>query len=162
MRSSSVRPESSNRQSSTLVAFAENSAKLTPKPSQVAPRGLGEPSLIRDLRMAAGMMVPLWPRIDVVDGPFIPDNSCSGGKSPQQIADPDRDECRGDRLILDHVAEPRDLLLRLTCRLVIHALRLRLGVACEVTHFLLHAPAHFAGSAFEPVTHYRISLEVLP
>ena len=37
---------SSKRQSSTLVALAENSAKLTPLPSHDAPSGYGKPSLI--------------------------------------------------------------------------------------------------------------------
>src|SRR5690606_24441235 len=48
MRSSSRLPWLSNRQSSTLVACAENSAKFTPSPSQVAPRGKGWPSAIRE------------------------------------------------------------------------------------------------------------------
>src|SRR4051794_894217 len=34
----------SNRQSSTLVALAENSAKFVPRPSQVAPSGCGDPA----------------------------------------------------------------------------------------------------------------------
>src|SRR3970040_1853404 len=37
-------PCESKKQTSTLVAFAENSAKLTPFPSHVAPRGYGSPS----------------------------------------------------------------------------------------------------------------------
>src|SRR5690554_6309993 len=45
---SSRLPWLSNRQSSTLVACAENSAKFTPRPSQVAPRGKGWPSAIRE------------------------------------------------------------------------------------------------------------------
>src|SRR5579883_1006995 len=49
MRSSSVSPELSNRHSSTFVALAENSAKFTPSPSQVAPSGKGRPSDTRDL-----------------------------------------------------------------------------------------------------------------
>ncbi|MNC49016.1 hypothetical protein D3C75_981650 [compost metagenome] len=48
MRSISCSPVESNRHSSTLVALAENRAKLTPRPSQVAPRGKGRPSRIRD------------------------------------------------------------------------------------------------------------------
>src|SRR6185437_15564447 len=36
-----------NRQSSTPVALSENSAKLTPSPSQVAPRGYGWPGQTR-------------------------------------------------------------------------------------------------------------------
>src|SRR5262245_47334498 len=44
MRSSSRRPWASNRQSSTFSALAENSAKLVPLPSQLAPRRLGVPS----------------------------------------------------------------------------------------------------------------------
>src|SRR3954447_1158014 len=43
MRSTSRRPCRSNRQSSTLVALAENSAKFVPRPSHVAPRGCGAP-----------------------------------------------------------------------------------------------------------------------
>src|SRR6185437_10973896 len=43
----------SNRQSSTLVAFAENSAKLTPSPSQVAPSGCGRPSATRVFEVEA-------------------------------------------------------------------------------------------------------------
>ena len=39
MRSISRWPPASNRQSSTLVALAENRAKLTPSPSHVAPSG---------------------------------------------------------------------------------------------------------------------------
>src|SRR5260370_1094860 len=38
MRSSSRRPWPSNRQSSTFSALAEKSAKLVPRPSQLAPR----------------------------------------------------------------------------------------------------------------------------
>src|SRR6187397_3404009 len=44
MRSSSRLPWLSNRQSSTFVALAENSAKLVPRPSHVAPSGCGEPA----------------------------------------------------------------------------------------------------------------------
>src|ERR1700740_1637741 len=44
MRSLSRRPSRSNRQSSTLVAFAEKSAKFVPRPSHVAPSGCGEPA----------------------------------------------------------------------------------------------------------------------
>src|ERR1700730_7629489 len=44
MRSSSRRPWLSNRQSSTFVALAENSAKLVPRPSQVAPSGWDAPA----------------------------------------------------------------------------------------------------------------------
>src|ERR1700681_4975437 len=43
MRWSCRRPASSKMHSSTRSAFSENSAKLTPSPSQVAPRGSGEP-----------------------------------------------------------------------------------------------------------------------
>src|SRR5215467_8950572 len=49
MRSSSRRPCRSNRQSSTLVALAENNAKFVPRPSQVAPRGCGLPAETRTL-----------------------------------------------------------------------------------------------------------------
>src|SRR3954464_5046608 len=49
MRSSSVLPSVSKMHSSTLVALHEKSEKLTPRPSQVAPRGLGSPSLSRYL-----------------------------------------------------------------------------------------------------------------
>src|SRR5215475_9750341 len=44
MRSSSRRPWASNRQSSTFSALAENSAKLVPLPSQLAPRRDGDPA----------------------------------------------------------------------------------------------------------------------
>src|ERR1700730_18951816 len=50
MRSSSFCPASSKRHSSTLVAWAVNRAKLTPRPSQVAPKGNGLPSLIFERR----------------------------------------------------------------------------------------------------------------
>src|ERR1700730_3882199 len=43
MRWSCRRPASSKMHSSTRSAFSENSAKLTPSPSQVAPRGSGLP-----------------------------------------------------------------------------------------------------------------------
>src|SRR5262249_20096786 len=42
-RSTSRRPLGSKRQSSTRSAFLEKSAKLTPAPSQVAPRGYARP-----------------------------------------------------------------------------------------------------------------------
>src|SRR5580704_7486409 len=51
MRSISCSPSLSNKHSSTFVAFAENSAKLTPSPFQVAPSGNGSPSRRRDLRV---------------------------------------------------------------------------------------------------------------
>src|SRR5262249_42970348 len=44
MRSSSRRPWVSNRQSSIFSALAENSAKLVPHPSQLAPRRVGVPA----------------------------------------------------------------------------------------------------------------------
>src|ERR1700727_494061 len=37
-------PEASNRHSSTDSEASENSEKLTPRPSKVAPRGKGEPA----------------------------------------------------------------------------------------------------------------------
>src|SRR4051794_16418092 len=43
MRSTSRAPAESNRQSSTFWAWAENSAKLVPRPSWVAPRRDGVP-----------------------------------------------------------------------------------------------------------------------
>src|SRR5215510_13140090 len=46
-RSSSRRPWGSNRHSSTRLALAENRAKLVPRPSHVAPRGYGRPSVSR-------------------------------------------------------------------------------------------------------------------
>src|SRR5262245_48740078 len=49
MRSISRRPWLSNRQSSTFSAFAENSAKLVPRPSHLAPDGCGAPAEIRTL-----------------------------------------------------------------------------------------------------------------
>src|SRR4051794_9526462 len=42
-RSTSRRPFGSHRHSSTRSAFFENTAKLTPPPSQVAPSGYGRP-----------------------------------------------------------------------------------------------------------------------
>src|SRR4029077_12455178 len=77
------------------------------------------------------------------------DNSWSGGQASQQIADADGDQCRGDRLVLDHVAEARDLLLRLASGLVVQALRLCLGVAGELARLLLHPTAHLAGGTLE-------------
>ena len=65
----------------------------------------------------------------------------------------------GQRLLLDHIAEPGSLLLRLTGRLIIQAVCLGLGVAGEVADLLLHPPAHFAGRAFEPVVHDSALLE---
>src|SRR3954471_11232873 len=50
MRLTSRAPFWSNRQSSTFWAWAENSAKLVPRPSWVAPRRDGEPS---ESRMSA-------------------------------------------------------------------------------------------------------------
>src|SRR5947208_13458559 len=47
MRSSSRRPWPSNRQSSTFSAWAENNAKLVPRPSQHAPRRDGLPAVSR-------------------------------------------------------------------------------------------------------------------
>src|SRR3954462_8844730 len=47
MRSVSALPVGSNRQSSTFSAVLENSAKLVPRPSQVAPSGCGEPAAMR-------------------------------------------------------------------------------------------------------------------
>src|SRR5579884_1151510 len=44
MRSVSRRPSRSKRHSSTFSALAENSAKLVPPPSQVAPSGNGAPA----------------------------------------------------------------------------------------------------------------------
>src|ERR1700739_814631 len=44
MRSISCPPVWSKRHTSTLVALAENSEKLTPLPSQLAPIGIGTPS----------------------------------------------------------------------------------------------------------------------
>src|SRR5262245_53161676 len=51
MRSISRRPWLSNRQSSTFSAFAENRAKLVPRPSQVAPKGCGAPTESRTLSL---------------------------------------------------------------------------------------------------------------
>src|SRR3954468_4609906 len=47
MRFNSRSPAPSNRHTSTFVALAENTLKLTPLPSQVAPRGNGDPSVTR-------------------------------------------------------------------------------------------------------------------
>src|SRR5215831_8350994 len=51
MRSSSRRPWLSNRQSSIFWAWAEKIAKLVPRPSQVAPRGCGDPADSRVLAL---------------------------------------------------------------------------------------------------------------
>src|ERR1700756_458883 len=51
MRSSSRRPWLSNRHSSTLSALAENSAKLVPRPSQLAPRREKVPA-VRRIKLA--------------------------------------------------------------------------------------------------------------
>src|SRR3954464_4198777 len=53
MRSSSRRPWASNRQSSTFSAFAENRAKLVPRPSQLAPSRDGVPA-VRRIQSAFG------------------------------------------------------------------------------------------------------------
>src|SRR5262245_26773688 len=53
MRSSSRRPWASNRQSSTFSALAENSAKLVPRPSQLAPNRDGVPA-VRRIQSAFG------------------------------------------------------------------------------------------------------------
>src|SRR5207302_8794858 len=47
MRASSCCPERSNRHNSTRSAWAENSAKFTPLPSQLAPSGDGWPGHTR-------------------------------------------------------------------------------------------------------------------
>src|SRR5690242_12647515 len=57
MRSSSLPPCASNRHSSTFVACEENNEKLTPRPSHVAPRGLGKPSLSRYLEGNSALFV---------------------------------------------------------------------------------------------------------
>src|ERR1700742_1870630 len=49
MRSSSRRPWPSNRHSSTFSALAENSTKLVPRPSQLAPRRECVPAVRRML-----------------------------------------------------------------------------------------------------------------
>src|SRR5262249_57508127 len=51
MRSISRRPWLSNKQSSTFSALAENSAKLVPRPSHLAPNGCGAPAEIRTLAL---------------------------------------------------------------------------------------------------------------
>src|SRR4051812_5236937 len=56
MRADSA-PSESKRQSSTFVAFAEKTAKLTPWPCQVAPRGNGDPSrTAASMRMSGAFM----------------------------------------------------------------------------------------------------------
>src|SRR3954451_13887778 len=47
MRSSSLLPVGSNRQSSTFSAVLENNAKFVPRPSQVAPTGCGAAAAMR-------------------------------------------------------------------------------------------------------------------
>src|SRR4051812_19508276 len=59
MRSSSVAPCASNTHSSTFVAWEENREKLTPRPSQVAPRGLGSPSRSLYLELIVSRQVSL-------------------------------------------------------------------------------------------------------
>src|SRR5262249_29882462 len=57
----------SNRQSSTLAAWAENSAKLTPTPSQVAPSGNEWPS-----RTRGGVLIWNGRTTDFPRGAFMP------------------------------------------------------------------------------------------
>src|SRR5688572_24365854 len=57
MRLVSDLPAPSKRQTSTLVAWAEKSAKLTPFPSQLAPRGYGKPSMMV-LSLRSGAFMP--------------------------------------------------------------------------------------------------------
>src|SRR5215472_3595253 len=57
MRSISVSPALSNRHNSTFVALAENKAKFTPSPFQVAPSGKGRPSRRRDRRSACRLAI---------------------------------------------------------------------------------------------------------
>src|SRR5687768_957567 len=58
MRSVSRLPFGSNRQSSTFSAWAEKRAKLTPPPSQVAPRGWGRPGSRRTKAMDVEGLLP--------------------------------------------------------------------------------------------------------
>ena len=69
----------------------------------------------------------------------------SAGQSPEQITDAESYQNRGQGLLLDHVAQARNLLLRLASSLIIKAFRLRLGVASYFAHPLLYASGHFTG-----------------
>src|SRR4029078_4068451 len=75
----------SNRQSSTLVACAEKSAKFTPTPVQVAPRGYGSPGHTR--REKGGVYVfvhakaiigALFIILRLLPGPAVEQQAASG------------------------------------------------------------------------------------
>src|SRR4051812_24380341 len=101
MRSFSVAPDSSKMHTSTLVAFAENSEKLTPLPSQVAPRGCGRPSLTRFFRTEGTVisMAGAPERGSEKDRPrysgFVPGLLCRRGRSGYCGPGPRRDTRRG-------------------------------------------------------------------
>src|SRR6185437_1306804 len=164
IRSSSVCPLLSNRHSSTLVAWAENSEKLTPIPSQVAPRGSGDPSLRRETLSAGGMMRPsrhprwCW-RAHRATGlpPGAPRNRVwmSGREPAEDVADAERDHRGGDGLGADDVAELAGHLVHLAGSLVVEPLGLRLAVAGHLARNFLHAAAHLTGGSFQFVTHVR-------
>ena len=54
-------PDASNRHSSTPSEVSENSEKLTPRPSQVAPLGKGDPADCCDLLEDNGAGEPAQP-----------------------------------------------------------------------------------------------------
>src|SRR5260370_40509682 len=73
MRPSSRRPWLSNRQSSTFCALAENSAKLVPRPSQLAPMREDVPADNRIFSFLSFPVLEIWrpeaPDADVDLGP---------------------------------------------------------------------------------------------
>src|SRR3984957_1109812 len=80
IRSSSRRPWLSNRQSSTFSALAENSAKLVPLPSQLAPSGCGAPadrrvSALRDEKKGGKRRND---KVDLGNAAFVQRPYCSG------------------------------------------------------------------------------------
>src|SRR5689334_16752246 len=98
MRSTSRLPLPSNRQTSTLVACAENKQKFTPAPSQVAPRGNGVPSRTR-LRTSSAIGRKYCKRRSTR---LRPDPLCSGWRRGVGGGG------RGDLLFLHGGVEPID------------------------------------------------------
>src|SRR4051812_27738224 len=145
MRSSSFFPSSSNRHSSTFKAFAENKAKFTPRPSQVAPSGCGDPSRTRDFRIAGGIDdLACGGRNETKKGGLPPpfhDGNASGCQAAENIADSHSNQRGDDGLRLDQVAELPRRLLRLAGRLVVQPLRLGPGITAQVADRFLCAAA---------------------
>src|SRR5579883_927484 len=77
----------------------------------------------------------------------------SAGEPAQDIAETERDQRGGDRLVAHRFRQPPELLLRLAGGLVIHALRLGLRVAERLADHLLRPPRHFARHALNLVAH---------